>query len=246
MTQGAWCKIKQLFINGELIMEMKKLSTLGAILLAASAMLNIGDAEAVVIYESLPASNSNNVSSHGVGGPVLADDFTSSVSGMVTSVEWWGSSPLVIGGVDQWEITFHSDIGGTPSTTFPTGVISQHFVSATGFDPDGDGIFHYQTVWNPQDMFVTAGVDYWFSVANASGSTWTWATGLPPTVGSEQYDAVVSTGIGPDGGPHFGPWTGIPDTDFAFRINAVPVPAAVWLFGSGLIGLIGVARRKKA
>ena len=27
---------------------------------------------------------------------------------------------------------------------------------------------------------------------------------------------------------------------------AVPVPAAVWLFGSGLIGLIGVARRKKA
>ena len=26
----------------------------------------------------------------------------------------------------------------------------------------------------------------------------------------------------------------------------VPIPAAVWLFGSGLIGLIGVARRKKA
>ena len=28
--------------------------------------------------------------------------------------------------------------------------------------------------------------------------------------------------------------------------SAVPVPAAVWLFGSGLIGLIGVAKRKKA
>jgi hypothetical protein len=28
--------------------------------------------------------------------------------------------------------------------------------------------------------------------------------------------------------------------------SVVPVPAAVWLFGSGLIGLIGVARRKKA
>ncbi|MEN8108052.1 MAG: VPLPA-CTERM sorting domain-containing protein, partial [Pseudomonadota bacterium] len=26
----------------------------------------------------------------------------------------------------------------------------------------------------------------------------------------------------------------------------VPVPAAVWLFGSGLIGLAGVARRKAA
>jgi len=29
-------------------------------------------------------------------------------------------------------------------------------------------------------------------------------------------------------------------------VSAVPVPAAVWLFGSGLIGLAGMARRKKA
>ena len=30
------------------------------------------------------------------------------------------------------------------------------------------------------------------------------------------------------------------------EFSPVPVPAAVWLFGSGLLGLIGVARRKKA
>ena len=29
-------------------------------------------------------------------------------------------------------------------------------------------------------------------------------------------------------------------------VSAVPVPAAVWLFGSGLLGLVGVARRKRA
>jgi predicted extracellular nuclease len=28
-------------------------------------------------------------------------------------------------------------------------------------------------------------------------------------------------------------------------VSAVPIPAAVWLFGSGLLGLVGVARRKK-
>ena len=39
--------------------------------------------------------------------------------------------------------------------------------------------------------------------------------------------------IGPAGSNHY------------YLIQAVPVPAAVWLFGSGLIGLIGVARRKK-
>ena len=32
----------------------------------------------------------------------------------------------------------------------------------------------------------------------------------------------------------------------AIAVSAVPVPAAVWLFGSGLIGLVGVARRKTA
>ena len=30
------------------------------------------------------------------------------------------------------------------------------------------------------------------------------------------------------------------------RPSAVPIPAASWLFGSGLIGLIGIARRRKA
>ena len=44
-------------------------------------------------------------------------------------------------------------------------------------------------------------------------------------------------------------FSGYPD-DFSYSIvingtvSAVPVPAAVWLFGSGLIGLIGIARRK--
>ena len=32
----------------------------------------------------------------------------------------------------------------------------------------------------------------------------------------------------------------------SFTVSAVPVPAAVWLFGSGLLGLVGIARRKKA
>ncbi len=29
------------------------------------------------------------------------------------------------------------------------------------------------------------------------------------------------------------------------EVSAVPIPAAVWLFGSGLLGLVGIARRKK-
>jgi hypothetical protein len=36
------------------------------------------------------------------------------------------------------------------------------------------------------------------------------------------------------------------DGDLTVTAAPVPVPAAVWLFGSGLLGLIGVARRRKA
>lgn len=34
--------------------------------------------------------------------------------------------------------------------------------------------------------------------------------------------------------------------NFAFRVSSVPLPAAVWLFGSVLLGLIGFSRRKMA
>ena len=34
--------------------------------------------------------------------------------------------------------------------------------------------------------------------------------------------------------------------NFVFDTVVIPIPAAVWLFGSGLLGLIGIARRKKA
>jgi hypothetical protein len=39
--------------------------------------------------------------------------------------------------------------------------------------------------------------------------------------------------------------TGV-DGQGSLKIPGVPVPAAVWLFGSGLLGLVGVARRKRA
>ena len=35
------------------------------------------------------------------------------------------------------------------------------------------------------------------------------------------------------------------NTNFVVGVSAVPAPAAVWLFGSGLLGLLGVARRRR-
>lgn len=41
-----------------------------------------------------------------------------------------------------------------------------------------------------------------------------------------------------------GPFPGY-NAQFNLTAAPVPVPAAVWLFGSGLLGLVGIARRKK-
>jgi hypothetical protein len=41
-----------------------------------------------------------------------------------------------------------------------------------------------------------------------------------------------------------GPFGGF-NANFNANMAVVPVPAAVWLFGSGLLGLVGIARRKK-
>ena len=39
---------------------------------------------------------------------------------------------------------------------------------------------------------------------------------------------------------------GLYDVSISANVSAVPVPAAAWLFASGLLGLIGVARKKRS
>ena len=59
--------------------------------------------------------------------------------------------------------------------------------------------------------------------------------------------------VTPDGNTIVGDWdsgvvpgSGEPGDFVAVRTSAVPIPAAAWLFGSGLLGLVGIAKHKKA
>lgn len=73
-------------------------------------------------------------------------------------------------------------------------------------------------------------------------SEWYWsATDFAPVIGNA-WAFNMDLGFNGDGGDkthNFYAWA-VHSGD----VSAVPIPAAVWLFGSGLIGLIGLARRK--
>ena len=78
-----------------------------------------------------------------------------------------------------------------------------------------------------------------FSLTNAStGEQWEWTPGPDNTVKPGQLRKMILTEAGLD------------KSALSFSVSptpaaVVPVPAAVWLFGSGLLGLAAMARRKK-
>lgn len=80
-----------------------------------------------------------------------------------------------------------------------------------------------------QQIFTTSQQALWgsFTMNEAvnAGNGWLPTAGMSGNIITGGFDGVV-----------IGQW----------QVEPVPVPAAVWLFGSGLIGLIGIARRKKA
>ena len=121
-------------------------------------------------------------------------------------------------------------------------LLDQIFLDSTlgAFDSDPtltNGCAYYGgcSVYTPVFPTTSGGVDYFTSIFAANGEgvdgkSVAYSFGVPAT--ADSYTSGVA------GDFVFAIWSN--------NISAVPVPAAVWLFGSGLIGLIGIARRKKA
>lgn len=79
-------------------------------------------------------------------------------------------------------------------------------------------------------------IQVWDVVANVDGTTSYVSTAVTDSNGTNAVPGLAMID---------GPFQGY-NANFNMTTSAVPVPAAVWLFGSGLLGLVGVARRKKS
>ena len=60
------------------------------------------------------------------------------------------------------------------------------------------------------------------------------------------FDVMTMTFTSQDANGSIAPNCDFDPSGNCFQPPAIPVPAAVWLFGSGLLGLVGVARRRKS
>ena len=81
-------------------------------------------------------------------------------------------------------------------------------------------------------------------------------TGMNVTIAKELLGRILAPGsftFDATPGEYFVSFFGFADAStssqlgqYGIEISQVPVPAAAWLFGSGLVALIGLSRRKKA
>ncbi len=142
-----------------------------------------------------------------------------------------GAQSLDLNGANQGSV--YQDLATTPGTSYL-------FSFAMAGNPYGDDAKRMQVNWGGAQV-----ADLTFDQAgtSATGMNWGYHSYLLNAVSSTtriEFVSLTGTMNGRKGvAAFYGP--ALDDV----KVEAVPLPAAAWLFGSGLLGLIGMARREK-
>ena len=179
----------------------------------------------------------NAVNSSGATNLKFADGTAGTVEVTVTlgsTISNQGTNALlgdrILGGVTEQQTISFLDL--TPDTKFDIVLYNSYYGQEYSIvDQSGIGTASTLPTENSRDTDFpnwTEGVEYaWLHSAMSDGSGLLQINGLPIN------------------GAFWGETSAIAGLQIQ-EVTAVPIPPAVWLFGSGLLGLVGLARRKKA
>jgi hypothetical protein len=132
----------------------------------------------------------------------------------------WADS-LTVGGATDWRLPTADTCTATPCSAEFNHLFYNELGGSTGVPLTGDvGLFS-----NIQGV-------YWTIQERDSGSAWIFYFGNSTLAGKRDWafkDGDVAVWAVHDG-----------------DVSTVPIPAAIWLFGSGLLTLLGITRRRRA
>lgn len=192
---------------------------------------------------------------------ILMLTYTNNVSATTYNVtglfSYYDPTSMIVGGYENQPLT------GTYSDT--TNFMSLDYVELLfGFTWHADGnivttpgIYDIDTIQGGTVTGINVGSGQWLGnllfdwistydmdVIHVWDATYN-PNGTISLISTDVISDLFPTGSGAPGHPTIdGPTDGFSYT-FDLLLTPVPVPAAIWLFGSGLIGLIGMARRKR-
>lgn len=207
---------------------------------AACACLTIVSSStyASTIYDN---GTPNQINAHNIGGFIAADDFSFTSATTLTGAQIYFSTELT---QSDWESNrytssftyyLYEDSYGKPGPLLTVGQ-TQNTTITTSSIPSVGPTTLLMTFDLVNSFSVMADTTYWLGMESSKNFIF-WSD-TSSTHGFTSYQRRIDgTSL----------WSQS-DTDLAYTLSGtqvVPVPAATWLFGSGLIGLIGVARRKK-
>ena len=168
-------------------------------------------------------SNVNNINANGTMGWQAANDW---------------AAQLTVGGVSGWRL---------PTTLQPDASCSSQSGSVSyGYNCTGSemGNLFYNVLGGTANTSIATTHNSNYSLFSNIKSVAYWsATEYAPGIYGGAWLFLINYG----NQNYYGKATSLYGwAVHSGDVSTVPVPAAVWLFGSGLLGLIGVARRKKS
>lgn len=170
-----------------------------------------------------------------------ADDFKLASTTTIDSVAWWGGRGGETPVVDGFYIRFYSDYYDADyGLHYADQLLYEEYITGDAGQTMYNGETYAYSTLIGGTFTAQANRRYWLSVQadtrnDPNDVWWGWQKSSTSNLSEAEYNSSSSSHK-PMG------------TDLAFALGGspVPLPATAWLFGSGLLGLMALSRRRRS